>query len=160
GILLAPVLLTGCPRAPRSLADDDNLGLLADFSLLERSGQKLERNDLLGKVWIAAFIFTRCAGPCSQVSGTMARLQHELADQSDVVLISFTVDPEYDTPKGLQEYAGRYGADSKRWLFVTGEPAAMYQLIREGFHLTTQQNEGADRTPGNEVMHDTRLAVV
>ena len=90
----------------------------------------------------------------------MARLQHELAPAGDALLVSFTVDPEYDTPKVLQEYATRYGADAKRWLFLTGDQDAMYQLIRQGFHLTAQQNEGTDRVPGNEVMHDTRLAVV
>jgi protein SCO1/2/putative membrane protein len=90
----------------------------------------------------------------------MARLQHDLADSNDVTLVSLTVDPEYDTPKVLSQYASTYGADPKRWLFLTGNPADVYRLIREGFKLTAQQNVGAERTPGNEVMHDTRLAVV
>jgi cytochrome oxidase Cu insertion factor (SCO1/SenC/PrrC family) len=139
---------------------DDHLCPVPDFSLTERSGETVHRSDLLGKTWVAAFIFTRCAGPCAQVSGAMARLQHELANSPDVVLVSFTVDPEYDTPKVLTEYAKRYTADPKRWLFLTGKPDDVYRLIREGFKLTAQPNEGADRTPGNEVMHDTRLAVV
>jgi protein SCO1/2/putative membrane protein len=115
---------------------------------------------MLGKIWVAAFVFTRCSGPCLQVSGTMARLQHDLAEFADVTLVSITVDPEYDNPKVLSEYAKKFGADPKRWLFLTGTADDVYRLIREGFKLTAQPNEGAARTPGNEVMHDTRLAVV
>ncbi|HLJ93027.1 MAG TPA: SCO family protein, partial [Gemmataceae bacterium] len=47
---------------------DDRYGWVADFSLTERSGQIVHRTDLAGKVWVAAFIFTRCAGPCATVS--------------------------------------------------------------------------------------------
>ena len=151
---------TGCFPPPAPPSTDDHLYPVSDFSLTERSGQTIRKADLLGKVWVAAFVFTRCAGPCTQVSGVMARLQHELAHSKDVVLVSFSVDPEYDSPKVLSEYATKFGAEPNRWLFLTGKPDDVYRLIREGFKLTAQQNEGADRTPGNEVMHDTRLAVV
>jgi cytochrome oxidase Cu insertion factor (SCO1/SenC/PrrC family) len=150
----------GCSSTASPPNVDDHLYPVADFALTERSGETVHRSDLLGKTWVAAFVFTRCAGPCAQVSGAMARLQHELANSPDVVLVSFTVDPEYDTPKVLSEYAKRYSADPKRWLFLTGKPDEVYRLIREGFKLTAQPNEGAERAPGNEVMHDTRLAVV
>src|SRR5262249_23299016 len=156
GILFA----SGCSLSTKPDAPDDHLSPVSDFSLNERSGQVVRKADLLGKVWVAAFIFTRCAGPCAQVSGTMARLQQDLADSNDVVLVSFSVDPEYDSPKVLSEYAKTYRADPKRWLFLTGKPDDVYRLIREGFKLTAQQNEGAERTAGKEVMHDTRLAVV
>jgi protein SCO1 len=159
-VLAVAALLGGCGPVATPGALDDDLYAVPDFVLMERSGRPVRLGDLRDKVWVAAFVFTRCAGPCSQVSGTMARLQHDLAAESDLVLVSFTVDPEYDTPKILADYAKRFGADPARWLFLTGEPAAVYRLIREGFHLTAQPNEGTDRTPGNEVLHDTRLAAV
>jgi cytochrome oxidase Cu insertion factor (SCO1/SenC/PrrC family) len=90
----------------------------------------------------------------------MTRLQHDLADEKDLRLVSFTVDPEFDTPQVLSAYARRFQADPERWLFLTGPSPAVYGLIRDGFHLTAQPNTGADRTPGNEVMHDVRLALV
>src|SRR5207249_82727 len=98
-----------------------DIGPVRPFSLIERSGQTVEHSDLLGKVWVAGFVFTRCSGSCPQISATMARLQKELAGQPDVVLVSFTVDPEYDTSKVLREYAESYQADPKRWLFLTGK---------------------------------------
>jgi protein SCO1/2/putative membrane protein len=157
---MALVMLAGCARMPETVGTDDDLATLPDFSLIERSGATITKSDLHGKVWVAAFIFTRCAGPCTRVSGVMAHLQHDLEAKPDVKLVSISVDPEYDTPKVLQAYAQRFGADPQRWHFLTGQPRAVYELIRHGFHLTAQPNEGADRTPGNEVMHDVRLAIV
>jgi len=150
----------GCDAPASKLADDDDLFTLPQFSLTEKDGRRLGLEDLKGKVWVASFVFTRCAGPCTRVSGTMARLQHELQDASDARLVSFTVDPEYDRPQVLSDYAKRFAAEPGRWYFLTGEPKQVYGLIRDGFHLTAQPNQGAERTPGNEVMHDTRLVVV
>jgi protein SCO1 len=160
-VLLAAVLLTlmGCANWSPPAADDD-LGEVADFALTERSGETVRRADLLGKVWVAAFGFTRCSGACPQVSGTMAKLQAELAGQPDVRLVSFSVDPDHDTPEVLRGYAERFGADPQRWLFLTGPRDQMYQLIQESFHLAVQQTEGEARKPGQEVTHSFKLALV
>ncbi len=159
-VALVLLSLAGCQIGKPTAGSDDDYGAVADFSLTERSGRTVRRADLLGKVWVAAFTFTRCAGPCAQVSGNLARLQQELAGQDDVLLVSFTVDPEHDTPKVLQEYANRYGADPQRWLFLTGQQDDVYQLIRDSFRLGVEQTEGTARIPGNEVIHSTKLAVV
>src|SRR5262249_40058764 len=107
-----------------------------------------------------SFVFTRCTGPCPQVTGTVARLLHELRSLADVRFVTFTVDPERDRPYELQEYAARYNADPERWLFLTGSQDEIYELLTEKFHVGVQQNKGAERTPGNEVTHSTRLVVV
>jgi cytochrome oxidase Cu insertion factor (SCO1/SenC/PrrC family) len=155
--LICLAALSGCETAP---TENDHLSLVPDFQLTERSGRTVSRDDLKGKVWVAAFVFTRCAGPCSQISGAMAQLQNAVVSQKDVALVSITVDPEHDTPKVLTDYAAKFNADPDRWLFLTGEPAKVYSLIRDGFKLGVEQNEGTARTPGNEVMHSTRLALV
>jgi protein SCO1/2 len=152
--LLVLLLVTG--RA----ASADDLGPVADFRLTERSGRTVSRADLEGKVWVAAFFFTRCKGHCLQLSATMAGLHKDFANQPDVRLVSFSVDPEADTPEVLREYADRFGADPKRWLFLTGKEDEIHGLIRESFHLSVEQNQGAARTPGNEVLHSPRLVVV
>lgn len=139
---------------------DDFKGRLPSFSLTERSGKTVTKEDLRGKVWIAAFVFTRCTGPCPSVSATMARLQSEFADVPNVKLVTFTVDPEHDNPAELTEYAGRFGADPDRWWFLTGSEEEIYTLLREGFAVGVEQNRGTTRTPGNEVLHSTKLVVV
>jgi protein SCO1/2/putative membrane protein len=156
---LATVLLSGCSRFDSSGADDD-YGPVGDFSLTERSEATVQRSDLAGKVWVAAFIFTRCAGPCHQISGTMAHLQQDLKGHEGVVQVSFTVDPEYDQLKVLRAYAERYGADPKRWLFLTGPREPLYSLIINSFHLGVQSNDGPDGKAGYEVEHSTKLVLV
>jgi cytochrome oxidase Cu insertion factor (SCO1/SenC/PrrC family) len=152
--LLCPV--SGCQQPP----PDDDLYPVGDFALTERSGQTIRQADLLGKVWVASFIFTRCGSTCPQITDMMTDIQDDLADQEDVMLVTISVDPSHDRPEVLREYAARYRADPKRWLFLTGDTAAVYRLILEGFRLTARQNEGAERTPGNEVMHSNQVAIV
>ena len=119
-------------RAEQSL---QRLGDVPEFVLLERSGQPVTKAHLLGKVWIANVIFTRCAEECPLMSSHMARLQDAFAAEPDVRLVSITVDPEYDTPEVLAQYAQRFAAKPQRWWFLTGNKAVIYRLVREGFYL-------------------------
>jgi cytochrome oxidase Cu insertion factor (SCO1/SenC/PrrC family) len=139
---------------------DGDLGPVGDFSLIERSGRMVSRADLRGKVWVASFLFTRCCTGCPQVSATLAQLQKELQGQTEVILVSFSVDPEHDTPQVLKDYANEWGADPERWLFLTGKQDDIYRLSKNSFHLGVEQTVGPARTPGNEVTHSTRLMVV
>jgi protein SCO1 len=158
-LALAGLLCLACASCRASSGDDD-LGPVGDFSLTERGGETVTRDDLLGKVWVASFVFTRCNGPCPQVTATMAQLQAAFAGLPDVRLVTFTVDPAHDDPRELAEYARRYGADPQRWLFLTGPEDRIYELVNKQFHVLAKPNEGEDRKPGAEVMHDPRLVVV
>lgn len=141
-------------------SENNDYGPVGDFHLIERSGRPVTQDDLRGKAWVASFVFTRCTGPCPQITGTMARLQNELAKEKDILLVTFTVDPEHDDPKELQRYAEHFGADEKRWLFLTGKEEEIYALLRNSFHVHADQNKGDDRKPGAEVMHDVHLIAV
>ncbi len=149
-----PLLLCLCGAA----FPDDDLGTVGDFTLTERDGRTVRRDDLLGKIWIASFEFTRCTAGCPQISETMQRLQTDLARYPDVRLVTFTVDPEHDRPEELREYAKHYGADAERWLFLTGDEKTVYQLLEKSFHLPAQKNTAGD--PGNAVMHSPKLVLV
>jgi len=115
--------------------DLQRLWEVPDFALIERSGQSVTKADLLGKVWIASVIFTRCVEECPLVTSHMARLQDAFAAERDVYLVSITVDPAYDTPEVLTRYAQSFAAQPQRWLFLTGDKATIYRLVREGFRL-------------------------
>jgi cytochrome oxidase Cu insertion factor (SCO1/SenC/PrrC family) len=153
---------SGCTSGGVTMAEEEGPPpvAVADFALTDQAGRPVTRADLLGKVWVASFVFTRCATLCPQVSATMARLQHDLADEPGLVLVSFSVDPEHDTPAVLKEYAARYGADPGRWHFLTGRQDAVYDLIEHSFLLGVGQNRGSARAPGNEVTHSSRLVPV
>jgi cytochrome oxidase Cu insertion factor (SCO1/SenC/PrrC family) len=136
----------------------DDLGPVADFSLTERSGKNFRLADLRGKVWVASFLFTRCCTGCPRISADLLELQKNLPEGA--VIVSFSVDPEYDTPPVLKAYADTLGADPKHWLFLTGKQDVIYRLIKDSFHLGVEQNQGEARTKGNEVTHSNRLIVV
>jgi cytochrome oxidase Cu insertion factor (SCO1/SenC/PrrC family) len=128
--------VVGLWQVPRQTRDDLRpFATVPDFALHERSGKLVTRGDLQGKVWIADFIFTRCSTECPLASARMARLQEAFATATDLYLVSITVDPEHDTPEVLSRYAESFGAHPQRWLFLTGDKAAIYRLAQEGFRL-------------------------
>ncbi|HBI45861.1 MAG TPA: DUF420 domain-containing protein [Planctomycetales bacterium] len=149
-----------CQRSPSGETRENIAYPIGDFTLTERSGREVSASELRGKVWIASFIFTQCSGPCPQVTAAMAELQTEFASQPDVRLVTFSVDPEYDDPKILTQYAERFHADPDRWLFLTGKESDVYRLLRDGFKVGADRNTDPDATPGQAVNHDTHLAVV
>jgi len=130
-----------------------NEGRVPAFQLTDQDGQPFGTQQLLGKIWIADFIYTMCPGPCPMISSRMAETQKPLHD-TDVRLVSFTVDPERDTPSVLREYAGKLQAQPDRWKFLTGNKDAIYRLVRDGFKLATM--EGGANGP----IHSTRLVLV
>ncbi len=103
-------------------------GAIAHFSLTERSGKTVSLDDLKGKTWIADFIFTRCGGQCPMMSRQMSELQKKLP--SSILFVSFTVDPEWDTPQVLLEYAKNYSAEEGKWLFLTGPKEILTQITQ------------------------------
>ena len=127
-------------------------GQLPDFSLTDQFGASFASSNLHDKVWIADFIFTSCATICPPMTIEMATLQDEFAGE-DVHFVSFSVDPERDTPTVLRRYADNYGADGGRWAFLTGQKTAIYQLAHEGFNLATGHR-------GSEILHSTRFVLV
>ncbi|HEY4565028.1 MAG TPA: SCO family protein [Thermoanaerobaculia bacterium] len=131
------------------------------FSLTNRDGRTVRLQDLEGKPWIADFIFTRCPASCPLMTARMAKLDRELPDDLDVRLVSFSVDPEHDTPQALQHYAQSYKAPA-RWLFLTGGKDQMYRLSRQGFKLGIDiPPPPAPGAPAPEpILHSTRFVLV
>jgi len=137
------------PDAPR----------VPEFSLTERSGRTVTRADLEGSWWVADFIFTRCTGICPLLTARMAQLQQSLPG---LRLVSFSVDPDYDTPDVLARYAeGAVPAGGEQqWLFLTGPRATLHALIGDGFHLSVSDAAPAGASPGELVTHSDRLVLV
>jgi len=125
------------------------------FQLVNQKGQPFGSAQLAGKIWIADFIFTSCPGPCPLISSRMSELQKPL-EKTDIHLVSFTVDPEKDTPEVLRTYAEKLHAQLKRWDFLTGSRPAIYALARDGFKLAVA--DGSDET--GMPVHSTRIVLV
>jgi cytochrome oxidase Cu insertion factor (SCO1/SenC/PrrC family) len=170
-VLLAPVLIglfisrrvmeknRALPEAQAELPLPD-YGPVANFQLTDQSGKPFGLKDLKGGLWLADFIFTRCSGPCPLITAKMAELQKDFTDRPDLRFVSFSVDPAHDTPEVLSRYAETYGADPRRWRFLTGETQKIYDLVLKSFHLAVQANASPDQKPGEQVIHSLHFVLV
>jgi len=144
-ITLLLMLLAGCAREKPLPV----LGEIPQFELLNQQGRKFDRSSLDGHVWVADFIYTNCEGPCPRMSSRMHGIQN--ATGTAVKLVSFTVDPQRDTPQALAEYGRKFAADDARWTFLTGDAATLDKLDHDAFKLG---NVGAG------LDHSTRFVLV
>jgi protein SCO1/2 len=130
------------------------LGTVPPFSLTAESGAAVNEQLFRDRISVVDFIFTSCSGICPMMSGRMAWLQEELGDRNDIQFVSFSVDPETDTPEVLTEYGKRYGAVPGRWTFLTGDRALIYSVSKEGFKL------GLDTEGDDAILHSQKFVLV
>lgn len=152
--------LTGCERLSRAFGHKTatvssqprltDFGAVESFTLTERDGSAVTLAALQGKIWVVNFIFTRCMGPCPLMSGHMRTLYQHFNDDR-IRFVSVSTDPDHDTPAILREYAERFEVNDRRWLFLTGEKAAIVHLARDVMKLSA----------GDEPdMHSARFVLV
>lgn len=152
GILSLTKLAPPTPAA-QALA---RYGAVPSFALIDQQERPVTRETFQGRVWIADFIFTSCAGQCLLMSDALHALQQAFPNERELAFVSFSVDPVRDTPKALAAYATRYGADA-RWTLVTGGREALTALCTEGFHLALGEQPESLREP---ILHSVRLVLV
>jgi cytochrome oxidase Cu insertion factor (SCO1/SenC/PrrC family) len=154
GLLGMGILRLQTERAGNATANVD-YGVVPGFSLVEAGGRQVTLQEFRGKVWIADFIFTSCAGMCPMMTSEMRKLQDSLP--KDIRLVSFSVDPARDTPAVLNDYADHFGADRQRWSFVTGDRQSLYDLSIKGFKLGVDDKQGTEAEP---ITHSSRFVLV
>ena len=121
---------------------------LSRFELIERSGQLVKSEQLLGQPYVVSFFFSTCPSICIQQNQKLQELQNMFAGQG-VKFVAISVDPETDTPEVLTEYAARFGADPEQWLFMTGDLTYIRRVGGEIF-----------RQPVNKQFHTERFVLV
>jgi len=132
----------------------DDLGELPAFSLTAQTGARFGRDDLRGKVTIIDFVFTRCDTVCPVLSMKMRRIQEQTFDLGDrIKLVSISVDPGHDTPAVLTEYAKRFEADPTRWVFLTGDDAAVQHTVEDGLMNGYENRGGTTETGAPNIVH-------
>lgn len=141
-------------------ADPPVLGIVPAFRLVERAGGVYASTQLAGKVWVADFIFTHCAGTCPRMTQEMSNLQTQLSSLprwKEIRLVSFTVDPTNDTPDVLRDYADSYKADHRQWIFLTGSRQDLWKLTKDGFKLPVGEDTENLQMP---ITHSSRFTLV
>jgi protein SCO1/2 len=146
--VVVPTLM--CRRADPQL---DDLGPAGTFALIDERGEPFSDAALHGHVTLVSFLFTRCDTICPITTMKMSRLQDKTFDAAArIKLASFSVDPAYDTPARLTEYAQRYHADPARWRFVTGPVENMRRLV-EGPFMNSMARDGVTRSGAPNISH-------
>lgn len=164
-VLVGVVLLVTTNRdavwsAESALEPLPELWAAPEFALTDQAGNAVTRDDLKGKIWAADFFFTRCPGVCPMLSANLQAMNEQLADhpQRDALrLVSFSLDPDHDTPETLAEYAEAINATPSDWLFLTGPRESIWQLSEKGFKL------GVEDTPddlNNPISHTGKIVLI
>jgi protein SCO1/2 len=136
------------------------LGELPRFELTDQEGRPFGTRELEGRAWVASFIFTRCATVCPAVTARMARVQGRTRQLAPAFhLVSFSVDPEFDTPERLAAYARAHRASPRLWSFLTGAEPAVRAAVVDGMKIAMERQRG----PGGGfegVLHGSALVLV
>lgn len=167
-LFLVPIgrsLLRRLPPPPPVLAT------LPSFAMTDQLGHAFGTRELAGKVWVADFIFTSCQTMCPLLTQRMGEIAHRGRHLGpDFHLVSFSVDPERDTPQRLAAYAATHGADAHKWAFLTGSLADVEHAVVDGFKIGVDRRKkeapapgGASSAPSDdfwEIVHGEHLVVV
>jgi protein SCO1/2 len=157
--LVASAALVLTHRAPER--PPPVLQVIPPFALIDEQGRPFGSDDLKGAMYIADFIYTSCTESCPLLTTRMGELQERLSHAGpEVRLISFTVDPERDSPQKLLEYAKRARYDPARWTFLTGADSAVEALLTHGFKVAMYREVHDGGATPEELIHDEHLVLV
>lgn len=115
---------------------------IPEFLLTSQDNELRGRQEMEGKITVVDFFFTSCPSICPIMSTEMERVNDAFRNESDVQIYSISIDPVYDTPEVLKEYAERHNATQGKWFFLTGNKDDIYNLARCGFILPTIDGNG------------------
>nr|WP_034293201.1 MULTISPECIES: SCO family protein [Bacillus] len=128
-----------------------------NFTYTNQDGETVSKNSLENKIWIANFIFTNCSTVCPPMTSNMAKLK-QMAEKEklDVKFVSFSVDPDLDTPKKLKDYGMKFSKDLSNWSFLTGySQQEIEKIAKEGFKILVEKEPNSD-----QVSHGTYFYLV
>ena len=159
-LLSALFVLTTYLGCRKKLEPLPELGQVGAFSLVNQQGTPFTAEALRGKVWVAAFFFTRCPTICPRITRRMRALQVAAQSRAEPpTLVSFSVDPDNDTPPVLLEYAKHYDADLRTWSFLTGELDVVKRTVVDGFKLALDGKPDPGAENGG-IIHGSHLVLV
>ncbi len=115
--------------------DMATIGVVPEFAFVNQNGDTITQNSYKGKVYVVEFFFTTCPSICPIMNQNMLKVQRAYTDNNMIGVASFTINPEYDTPEVLKNYAERYGISHPNWHLLTGSREEIYSLANKGFNL-------------------------
>jgi protein SCO1/2 len=129
---------------------------IAPFQFVDQDSARVTNADFTGKVYVADFFFTSCRTICPIMKTQMLRVYEATVDMPDVLLLSHTIDPEWDTVALLHDFAQRLGVESRRWHFVTGEKDSIYKIAQTSYYATAME----DRSEPDGFIHSGAFLLI
>lgn len=117
------------------LPEGDTFHTIRDFNLIDQEGKAFSEKDLAGKICVVDFFFTTCPGICPKMTSSMADLQQDFINDNEVLLLSHSVTPEWDSVAVLKRYAENKGVQYPKWRLLTGNKAEIYDLGRRYYFV-------------------------
>ncbi len=154
------VMFTQMVQPSGKMVRDTAYHTIPDFALTDQDGKPFNRQSIQGKIHIADFFFTRCGTICPKLSSQLNRVQDIFRQNDQIVLISYSVDPEYDTSEYLRAYAKRFEAIPGKWTFLTGSKAEIYRLIQKAYFLPVMDAGVSNGDPDETFSHSEKVVLV
>jgi protein SCO1 len=129
---------------------------IAHFEFVNQDGATITNNTFKDKIYVADFFFTSCRTICPIMKTQLLRVYDTIQNKSDVLILSHTIDPEYDTVALLHDFAERLGVDSKKWHFVTGEKDSIYKIAQTSYFATAME----DKTEPDGFIHSGAFLLI
>jgi len=151
------LLLTACEKPVEKLP---SLVRLGGFRLTDHTGKEFTQQKLKGKIWLASFMFTRCPSTCPRMMRYLKKVQ-DAAKKRNVALhlVTFSVDPENDTPEVLRAFAQKFDVDLDTWTFLTGDIDVVKKTSVEGFKMSLE-GQANPEAEGFGILHGSHLVLV
>ncbi len=127
------------------------------FELTNQIGETVSEKSLNGKVVVVDFFFTSCPGICPKMTANMTLVQEEFLEDDDILILSHSVTPEYDSAAVLMEYANRNGVNSDRWQLLTGPREEIYDLGRNQYFV--EEDLGLEKNP-TDFIHTENFVLI
>ncbi len=152
-----PIAVVVAPEPPP--AELPVIATLPAFAFTDQHGAPLGADQLRGHVWVADFIFTRCETICPLLTEKLSAIESQTRDLPSLRFVSFSVDPDYDTPPILAAYAAAHHAETPRWSFVTGPLSQVQDTVVHGLKVGMEPNPNSTG-PGDAVLHGTHFVLI
>lgn len=156
-VMLVPRTEVETERVPETLSE---YGRVGEFQFVNQEGVTFSSDSLKGKVWLAGFVFTSCAVECPVLTRKMVEVREEIGSTAETAFVSFSVDPQTDTPDRLRVYASRFG-NTDRWNLLTGDTQSLDTFIKNRFLLPTAMDyQERAHIASTGFIHSNKLLVV
>ncbi len=135
---------------------DTTFHTINSFKFINQDGEEVTNKHFNNSIYVTDFFFTTCHSICPIMSNQMERIYTKFKNNDEVKFLSHTVDPEIDTVEQLKQYAQKHNADSKQWMFVTGDKKDLYLVARESYYLDAQKGDGGP----DDFIHTQNFALI